>query len=59
MEKWRWRYVRLPLQVDGHTSAVAFPAPLLGQHTHEVLSGLGYGEESRAALIEQDIIAAP
>jgi formyl-CoA transferase len=45
------RTVRSPIGLDGvYPTAVAAP-PLLGQHTAEVLSELGYDDEARARLL--------
>jgi crotonobetainyl-CoA:carnitine CoA-transferase CaiB-like acyl-CoA transferase len=35
------------------------PGPALGEHTSEVLAGLGYGEEEIAALLESGAVAGP
>jgi crotonobetainyl-CoA:carnitine CoA-transferase CaiB-like acyl-CoA transferase len=36
-----------------------YPAPLLGQHTREILSKAGYDESDIEALIEQRVVEAP
>lgn len=43
---------------DGHNRVTDFKsgAPLLGQHTREVLSGLGFGDEEIARLAAQGVI---
>ena len=51
------RHSTLPMRISTgprrfHTS----PAPLLGQHNHEVLSGLGLGDEEIAELADQGIV---
>ncbi len=51
------RHSTLPLRIS--TGPQRFhrpPAPLLGQHNHEVLSGLGLGDDEIAELEEQGII---
>jgi crotonobetainyl-CoA:carnitine CoA-transferase CaiB-like acyl-CoA transferase len=35
------------------------PAPAFGEHTHEVLAGVGYSEEEIAAMIESGAAAGP
>jgi crotonobetainyl-CoA:carnitine CoA-transferase CaiB-like acyl-CoA transferase len=39
-------------------SRIAGPAPLLGQHTHEILQGLGYVETERNALVNSAVVVA-
>jgi crotonobetainyl-CoA:carnitine CoA-transferase CaiB-like acyl-CoA transferase len=53
------RYVRLPLLVDGRAAEVMLPAPVLGSHTTEILSGLGYDTAARDRLRAEGIIAGP
>jgi formyl-CoA transferase len=45
-------YLRYPAIVDGTHSGVEIPAPLLGEHTVEVLSALGLSDEAIAAAQE-------
>jgi crotonobetainyl-CoA:carnitine CoA-transferase CaiB-like acyl-CoA transferase len=42
-----------PLKFDGASAELRRGAPMLGEHTRETLSGLGYGEERIDELIEQ------
>lgn len=44
------RTVSSPLTVHGHPKRPAGSAPALGQHSDEVLAGIGYSEEEIAAL---------
>jgi crotonobetainyl-CoA:carnitine CoA-transferase CaiB-like acyl-CoA transferase len=39
-------------------SRIAGPAPQLGQHTHEILRGLGYGDAQRDALVNSGAVFA-
>ena len=44
------RSIANPIAVDGSPPVETRPAPAIGQHTDEVLAGLGYDEAARAAL---------
>jgi crotonobetainyl-CoA:carnitine CoA-transferase CaiB-like acyl-CoA transferase len=48
----------LPVKFSETPGGVARPAPLLGQHSREVLAELGYGERDIARLIDQGIVLA-
>ena len=41
-----------PVKYSATPAKVTRPAPLLGQHTREILMGAGYSEESVQALID-------
>ncbi len=45
-----WTMLATPADFDVHRSAPRYRAPLLGEHTHEVLAELGKSEEEMAAL---------
>ena len=44
------RSIANPIAVDGSAPVATRPAPALGEHTDEVLAGLGYDDAARAAL---------
>ena len=44
------RSIANPIAVEGSPPVETRPAPAIGQHTDEVLAGLGYDEAARAAL---------
>jgi crotonobetainyl-CoA:carnitine CoA-transferase CaiB-like acyl-CoA transferase len=46
-----WTMLATPADFDVHRSAPRFRAPLLGEHTHEVLAELGKSEEEISALV--------
>jgi crotonobetainyl-CoA:carnitine CoA-transferase CaiB-like acyl-CoA transferase len=46
-----WTMLATPADFDVHRSAPRYRAPLLGEHTHEVLAELGKSEEDMAALV--------
>jgi crotonobetainyl-CoA:carnitine CoA-transferase CaiB-like acyl-CoA transferase len=48
--------VRSPIMLDGEPYAADRSAPRLGEHTDEVLAGLGFGEEALAGLRARGVI---
>lgn len=50
------RCANLPFFLDGEPGRVTHRAPRLGEHTRTVLSGLGYGEEKIANLLQRGAI---
>ena len=44
------RSIANPISVEGSARVETRPAPAIGEHTDEVLAGLGYDEAVRAAL---------
>ncbi len=53
------RLVGVPVKLSRTPGAPAGPGPVLGEHTREVLSGLGYGDEEIAALEQSGAVAGP
>jgi alpha-methylacyl-CoA racemase len=49
----------VPVKMSRTPGAPAGPGPALGEHTDEVLAGLGYGEEEVAAMKESGAVAGP
>ncbi len=50
------RYPGVPVVTEGGWWRMTRPAPLLGQHTEEVLTGLGYSQDKIAALQREGAI---
>jgi crotonobetainyl-CoA:carnitine CoA-transferase CaiB-like acyl-CoA transferase len=46
----------LPLKSNADLTAIRKPAPLLGQHTREVLRGLGFSDGDADALLAQGVV---
>jgi crotonobetainyl-CoA:carnitine CoA-transferase CaiB-like acyl-CoA transferase len=49
----------VPVKLSRTPGAPAGPGPALGEHTREVLEGLGYSEEEVGALLESGAAAGP
>jgi crotonobetainyl-CoA:carnitine CoA-transferase CaiB-like acyl-CoA transferase len=53
------RLLGVPVKLSRTPGAPAGPAPALGEHTREVLAGLGYGDDEIDALLESGAAAGP
>jgi alpha-methylacyl-CoA racemase len=55
----RVRLLGVPVKLSRTPGAPAGPAPALGEHTREVLAGLGYGDDEIETLLESGAAAGP
>jgi len=53
------RQARPAAQFDRTPSEIAGPAPLLGQHSQEILTSLGYSQEQCQGLFDSNIVLRP
>jgi crotonobetainyl-CoA:carnitine CoA-transferase CaiB-like acyl-CoA transferase len=53
------RQLGIPIKLSETPGSVRSPGPALGEHTREVLAGLGYGDEDVARLEEAGAVAGP
>lgn len=51
--------IGLPVRFRGEKREARYPAPLLGQHSHDILREIGYGEDAIADLARRNVIEAP
>jgi crotonobetainyl-CoA:carnitine CoA-transferase CaiB-like acyl-CoA transferase len=51
--------VRNPVLVDGDDLDIERPAPLLGEHSEEILRELGYADDRIAALTRDRVVQVP
>jgi crotonobetainyl-CoA:carnitine CoA-transferase CaiB-like acyl-CoA transferase len=49
-------HIRTPVRMSASAVAVRWTAPKLGQHTEEILAGLGYAPADVAALRRERVI---
>jgi len=50
------RYLKPPTRFAASPASVRYPAPLLGQHTHEILQEAGYAEQEIADLVTRRVV---
>lgn len=55
----RVKSVNTPMQVEGHPKVKPTPAPRLGEHTQEILVGIGLAADEIEALAERRVVAKP
>jgi alpha-methylacyl-CoA racemase len=53
------RLLGVPVKLSRTPGAPAGPGPALGEHTREVLAGLGYSDDEAAALERSGAVAGP
>lgn len=49
----------LPLTLDGQRPGVRLNPPVLGEHSRELLAGLGYSQAATQRLLDQGVLVAP
>jgi crotonobetainyl-CoA:carnitine CoA-transferase CaiB-like acyl-CoA transferase len=48
----------LPIEMDGRRFGTRLDVPQVGEHTREVLSGIGYGKDEIDGLVSGNVVAA-
>src|SRR5688572_19879533 len=48
----------LPLEMNGRRLGTRLDLPRVGEHTHELLAGLGYADDEIDALVREQVVAA-
>ncbi len=54
-----WDHLGAPIKFSDEPARPNFQAPAHGQHTREILSGLGYGETDVEKLVSEEIVKGP